>query len=213
MSNSIFDVTMVELPSNLPILPFSGIFLFPETKVNLRIYEMRYIRLVFNALASSRMIGMVQPAEQSGDGKTPVLYKTGCAGRISGFTEADDTLLITLTGISRFNVIKESDHGGIYRDAAVDFAPFAEDFSLEDFKFNKQELFDKVAFYAYSNKIDLTPDMLRQIPQDQILMTLAMMLPFSAAEKQALTECAKLKQFHETLLMLLDMNSNERANY
>ena len=50
MSNSIFDVTMVELPANLPVLPFSGAFLFPETKLNLRIYEMRYIRLVFNAL-------------------------------------------------------------------------------------------------------------------------------------------------------------------
>ncbi|MBR4125987.1 MAG: LON peptidase substrate-binding domain-containing protein [Alphaproteobacteria bacterium] len=212
MSNSIFDVTMVELPSNLPILPFSGIFLFPETKVNLRIYEMRYIRLVFNALASSRMIGMVQPTEQDMSMKVPALYKTGCAGRISGFTESDDTLLITLTGISRFNIVKEMDHSGIYRDAAIDFSPFTEDFNLDDFKFNKKELFAKVDFYAYSNKIDLTSDMLRQMPQEQILMTLAMLLPFTAAEKQALLECEKLQKFYETLLLLLDMNSKERIN-
>lgn len=212
MSNSIFDVTMVELPSNLPVLPFSGIFLFPETKVNLRIYEMRYIRLVFNALASSRMIGMVQPAERDGS-NAPALYKTGCAGRISSFTESDDTLLLTLTGVSRFKVVKETDHGGIYRDATIDFSPFAEDFNLDEFSFNKKELFDKVDFYAYSNKIDLTSDMLRQIPQDQILMSLAMLLPFSTAEKQALLECEKLQKFYETLLLLLDMNSNERMNY
>ena len=212
MSNSIFDVTMVELPPNLPILPFSGIFLFPETKVNLRIYEMRYIRLVFNALASSRMIGMVQPTEQDMSMKVPALYKTGCAGRISGFTESDDTLLITLTGISRFNIVKEMDHSGIYRDAAIDFSPFTEDFNLDDFKFNKKELFAKVDFYAYSNKIDLTSDMLRQMPQEQILMTLAMLLPFTAAEKQALLECEKLQKFYETLLLLLDMNSKERIN-
>ena len=212
MSNSIFDVTLVELPSNLPVLPFSGIFLFPETKVNLRIFEMRYIRLVFNALASSRMIGMVQPTEQSMSMKTPSLYKTGCAGRISSFTESGDTLLISLTGVSRFNVIKEMDHGGIYRDAAIDFSPFAEDFNLADFRFNQKELFDKVDFYAYSNKIDLTSDMLRQMPHDQILMTLAMLLPFSAAEKQALLECEKLEKFYETLLLLLDMNSQERIN-
>ena len=212
MSNSIFDVTLVELPANLPVLPFSGIFLFPETKVNLRLYEMRYIRLAFNALASSRMIGMVQPKEQNAVANNPVLYKTGCAGRISSFTESGDTLLITLTGISRFNIIKETDHAGIYRDAAIDFSPFAEDFSLEEFDFNRKELFAKVDFYAYSNKIDLTSDMLRQLPQNQILMTLAMLLPFSAAEKQALLECEKMQTFYETLLLLLDMNSRERIN-
>lgn len=212
MSDSIFDVTMVELPANVPVLPFAGIFLFPETKVNLRIYEIRYIRLVFNALASSRIIGMVQPTEQNMSMKFPPLYKTGCAGRISSFTESGDTLLITLTGISRFNVIKEIDHNGIYRDAAIDFTPFAEDFNLDEFKFNKKELFDKVDFYAYSNKIDLTSSMLSQMPQDQILMTLAMLLPFTPAEKQALLECAGLKKFYDTLLLLLDMNSEGRIN-
>ena len=212
MSDSIFDVTMVELPSNLPILPFSGIFLFPETKVNLRIYEMRYIRLVFNALASSRIIGMVQPKQQDMSMKVSPLYKTGCAGRISSFTESGDTLLITLTGISRFSVIKEMDHNGIYRDATIDFAPFAEDFNLAEFKFNKKELFDKVDFYAYSNKIDLTSEMLRQMPQDQILMTLAMLLPFTPAEKQALLECSQLQKFYDTLLLLLDVNSDGRIN-
>ena len=212
MSASIFDVTMVELPANLPVLPFSGIFLFPETKVNLRIYEMRYIRLVFNALASSRMIGMVQPTEQNMSMKVPPLYKTGCAGRISGFTEADDTLLITLTGISRFKVVKEMDHNGIYQDAAVDFSPFAQDFKLNDFKFNKKELFSKLDFYAYSNKVDLTSEMVKQMPHEQILMTIAMLLPFSNAEKQALLECADLQKFYDTLLLLLDMNSESRIN-
>lgn len=212
MSESIFDVTMVELPANLPVLPFTGIFLFPETKINLRIYEMRYIRLVFNALASSRLIGMVQPMEQNMSMKEPPLYKTGCAGRISGFTESEDTLLITLTGVSRFNVIKEMDHNGIYRDAAVDFAPFARDFKLNEFKFNKKELFSKLDFYTYSNKIDLTSEMVRQMPNDQILMTLAMLLPFSSAEKQALLECADLQKFYDTLLLLLDMNSESRIN-
>ena len=212
MSESLFDVTMVELPVNLPVLPFTGVFLFPETKINLRIYEMRYIRLVFNALASSRMIGMVQPTEQNMSMKEPPLYKTGCAGRISGFAESEDTLLITLTGVSRFNVVKETDHNGIYRDAAVDFAPFASDFKLNDFKFNKKELFSKLDFYAYSNKVDLTSEMVRQMPYEQILMSLALLLPFSSAEKQALLECADLQKFYDTLLLLLDMNSDSRIN-
>ncbi len=212
MSNSLFDITMVELPASLPILPFSGTFLFPETRLNLRIYEMRYIRLVFNALASSRLIGMVQPTQQDMAMKVSPLYKTGCAGRISGFTESNDTLLITLTGISRFHVVKETDHNGIYRDAFVDFSPFAADFNLDEFKFNKKELFEKLDVYAYSNKIDLTSNMLKQIPNEQILMTLASMLPFTPAEKQALLECAEPQKFYDTLLLLLDMDTNGRIN-
>lgn len=145
---------------------------------------MRYIRLVFNALASSRLIGMVQPTQQDMPMKVTPLYKTGCAGRISSFTESNDTLLITLTGIARFNVVKETDHNGIYRDAFVDFTPFAADFNPGEFKFNKKELFAKLDFYAYSNKIDLTSDMLKQMPGEQILMTLASVLPFTPAENR-----------------------------
>ena len=212
MNNSIFDVTLVELPANLPVLPFSGAFLFPETKLNLRIYEMRYIRLIFNALASSRLVGMVQPTQQDMPMKVAPLYKTGCAGRISSFMESNDTLLITLTGIARFNVIKEIDHNGIYRDASVDFVPFSADFNLKDFKFNKKELFAKLDFYAYSNKVDLNSEMLKQVPDEQILMTLASLLPFTPAEKQALLECVEMQKFYDTLLLLLDMNSQGRIN-
>ncbi len=212
MSNSIFDVTIVELPSNLPVLPFSGAFLFPGTKLNLRIYEMRYIRLIFNALASSRLVGLVQPTQQDMPMKIPALYKTGCAGRISSFAESGNTLLITLTGIARFNVVRESDHNGIYKDAFVDFSPFSQDFELYDFKFNKKELFAKLDLYAYSNKIDLTSDTLKDIPHKQLLMTLASILPFTPAEKQALLECVQIQKFYDTLSLLLDMNTGGRIN-
>lgn len=212
MSDSIFDITMVELPANLPVLPFAGSFLFPEMKLNLRIYEMRYIRLVFNALAASRMIGVVQPTEQDMPMKVAPLYKVGCAGRISSFSEAGDVLHITLTGISRFRVIKENDHAGIYRDAVVDFSPFCSDFNLSAFKFDKKNLFSKLDFYAYSNRLDFTSETLKQTPDDLILMTLASFLPFEPVEKQALLECTDMQKFYDTMIMLLEMNSNVRTN-
>ena len=74
------------------------------------------------------------------------------------------------------------------------------------------ELFARLDFYAYSNKIDLTSDMLKQLPDEQILMTLASLLPFTPAEKQALLECVQLQKFYDTLLLLLEMNSNGRIN-
>lgn len=114
---------------------------------------MRYIRLVFNALASSRLIGMVQPTQQDMPMKVTPLYKTGCAGRISSFTESNDTLLITLTGIARFNVVKETDHNGIYRDAFVDFTPFAADFNPGEFKFNKKNFSPNWTFTPIRTKL------------------------------------------------------------
>ncbi len=212
MSPSLFDVTILELPSTLPVLPFSGSFLFPNTKINLRIYEMRYIRLVFNALAENRMIGLVQPKEQDMPMKVSSLYQIGCAGRISGFFETEDTLHLTLTGVSRFKIGKENDHNGIYKDATVDFKPFAQDFNIENFKFNRKELFSKLDVFTYSNKIDLNSKAFQDVNDAELLMTLASLLPFSVLEKQALLECVFIKDFYDALLLLLDIRLNRSIN-
>ena len=213
MSDNLFDVTMVELPTILPALPFSGSFLFPGTKLNLRIYEMRYIRLVFNALASSRMVGVIQPKGQDGPLKTPDLYHVGCAGRISGFAEADNVLLITLTGVSRFNVVREIEHANLtYRNVEVDFKPFSADLALKKFKFDKRRLYAALDRYAYSNNLDFDSTGLKQIPDEQVLMTLASLLPFSAAEKEALLEAVAPDKFFETLVLLLEMNASATNN-
>ena len=95
MSESIFDVTMVEMPSVLPVLPFAGTFLFPGQKLQLRIFETRYIRLIFNALASSRIVGMVQPVDKVSTEDKPKLYSVGCAGRISGDSAISAIVLAT----------------------------------------------------------------------------------------------------------------------
>lgn len=211
MSENIFDITMVEVPTLLPVLPFSGTFLFPEMKVNLRIYEMRYIRLVFNALATSRIIGVVQPTEQDMPMKNPPLYKVGCAGRITSFSEADNLLNITLTGICRFKVVNVKNHmGNIYMHADVDYSDYESDYNPPELDFDKQKLFAKLDFYAYSNKLDINSSVLKETPDRLLPMTLASMLPFEPPEKQALLECSSSEKFLETLMMLLDMNSDAR---
>ena len=43
--------------------------------------------------------------EKSLENKTPGLYRIGCLGRLSSFSESDDgRYLITLTGVARFAV-------------------------------------------------------------------------------------------------------------
>src|SRR5713226_9213831 len=98
-----------ELPATLPIFPLTGELLLPRGKLPLNIFEPRYLDMVRDALAGDRMIGMVQPLEDDPSTLTgppatagiasgasaagrprPAVYPTGCAGRITAFSETDD---------------------------------------------------------------------------------------------------------------------------
>src|SRR5260370_29008924 len=78
--------------------------------------------MVRDALAGGRMIGMVQPGDDdpstltggtadeasAADWQQPAVYPTGCAGRISAFSEAEEgRFQITLTGVARFTIRAE----------------------------------------------------------------------------------------------------------
>src|SRR5258708_23256481 len=116
-----FDPRDAELPATLPIFPLTGVLLLPRGKLPLNIFEPRYLAMVSDALAGNRMIGMVQPLEDdpstltgaappgaAADRQQPAVYPTGCAGRISAFSEADaGRLHITLTGVARLTIRDE----------------------------------------------------------------------------------------------------------
>src|ERR1700756_1699982 len=96
------------LPSMLPIFPLTGVLLLPRGRLPLNIFEPRYLAMTRDALAGERLIGMVQPSDPRAPGDNPPVYPTGCAGRITSFSETDDgRFLITLTGISRFRIREE----------------------------------------------------------------------------------------------------------
>src|SRR5882757_5278365 len=99
-----FDPRDAELPATLPIFPLTGVLLLPRGKLPLNVFEPRYLAMVRDALASDRMIGMVQPREDDpttltgpptltepaagsapADQPPPAVYPTGCAGRITAF--------------------------------------------------------------------------------------------------------------------------------
>lgn len=213
MNENMFDITMVELPKIVPVIPFTGSFLFPGMKLKLRLFETRYIRLILNALASSRVVGVVQPTEKTSFDKSPNIYNVGCLGRISSFSEGENNLLlVTLTGVSRFRIVKELNEARTYKNVEVDFSPFAQDFNPPKVKIDRQSLMEKLDRYAYSNNLDLSFDLLKKAEDCQLLYSLASMLPFQPAEKQALLECSSPQKFYETLLILLDMATDNHSH-
>ncbi|HXO90679.1 MAG TPA: LON peptidase substrate-binding domain-containing protein, partial [Stellaceae bacterium] len=75
------------LPLILPIFPLTGVLLLPRGRLPLNIFEPRYLAMTRDALAGERVIGMVQPSDPRVGGDNPPVYPTGCAGRITSFSE------------------------------------------------------------------------------------------------------------------------------
>ncbi|WP_254073416.1 LON peptidase substrate-binding domain-containing protein, partial [Acidisphaera sp. S103] len=121
-----------DLPAEFAVFPLPGALLLPRGKLPLNIFEPRYLAMVQDSLAAGRMFGMIQPdsnAPASGD--EPGLYRIGCLGRLSSFSETDDgRLLITLTGLARFTIAAELPMQRGYRRVRGDFSRYTEDMTL-----------------------------------------------------------------------------------
>ncbi len=194
------------LPNIIPVFPLSNFIIFPETTVPLNIFEPRYLQMIDDAMKSDRIIGMIQP-RKTGEKNKPDLYKTGCAGKITSFNETDDgRYLIVINGVSRFNIINEVEHEGLYRKCKVDFNYFSQDINekKEEIDFSNLDtilkslktLFERQG-YAINWK-DLENQSV-----DQTINTLSMASPFSLEEKQILLETTNLNKRREKLEEIL----------
>ncbi|MGI9374381.1 MAG: LON peptidase substrate-binding domain-containing protein, partial [Hyphomicrobiales bacterium] len=79
-----------DLPSQIPVFPLTGALLLPRAQLPLNIFEPRYLRMFSDALSGERLIGMVQPNKEKeliDEADMPSVYQTGCAGRITSYTE------------------------------------------------------------------------------------------------------------------------------
>src|SRR5271155_4493810 len=116
------------LPAILPIFPLTGVLLLPRGRLPLNIFEPRYLAMTRDALAGERLIGMVQPTDPGASGSNPSVYPTGCAGRITSFSETEDgRFLITLTGLCRFRIGAELPLEKGYRRVVPQWHEFGRD--------------------------------------------------------------------------------------
>jgi len=216
-----FDPGYKELPAALPIFPLTGAVLLPGGRLPLNIFEPRYLAMTRHALMQpTRLIGMVQPVELGADRNPdptarPAVQRIGCAGRIVSFQENEEgRYLITLSGLIRFEIKRELPlHGGGFRLVEPDFAPFAEDMAERDFEMAAKAEF-LAAFKAYVEKKQLKVDWdaINGAPDDHLLVSLAMLSPFSPEEKQSLLECADLAQLTAMMTALFELAGGSRQS-
>ena len=53
-----------DLPGTLPLFPLAGVLLLPRGTLPLNVFEPRYLEMVDRALATDRLIGVIQPADR-----------------------------------------------------------------------------------------------------------------------------------------------------
>ncbi len=188
---------MNKFPNKIPVFPLSNFIVFPNTTVPLNIFEPRYLKMIEDALATDRLIGMIQP-KKIGDLRNSDLFDVGCVCKIISFNETEDgRYIIILKGINRFKKINEIENKKIYRELNVDYNLYSNDKNSEkeDFEFSKikkilEEL--KLLFKKRGYKINWKD--LKGQSVYQTLSALSMASPFSILEKQILLETKNLEE-------------------
>jgi len=214
MSPHPFHTPFEALPRTLPVFPLTGALLLPGGRLPLNIFEPRYLAMIDDALATDRLVGMIQP--QPGDDgykgagtDAPVLYSIGCAGRLTGFAESDDgRYLITLTGVCRFRVEAEMPTTRGYRRCQVSWADFEADTqdppdSIDGFE--RESFEERLQDYLRICGLRIEEGAIGETPDERLITSLAMVCPFEPSEKQALLEAKTLQDRARVMTTLVDL--------
>lgn len=204
----------MDLPETIAIFPLSGALLLPRARLPLHIFEPRYLALIEDCLKTPhRLIGMVQPASGP-EGAPERLARIGCAGRLTGFSETEDgRYLITLMGRSRFRLGAEEPAGMLpYRRFRVDWRDFARDGGPveQDGGLRRNEFLDLIARYMRRRALEADWSDISSAGDEMLINALSMLLPLSAADKQALLEAPDLPSRRETLVGLISFELSSR---
>lgn len=211
MSKNPFAPPLENLPATLAIFPLTGVLLLPRGHLPLNIFEPRYLRMVSDAMAGSRMIGMVQPRMPGGGPEKPAVYDIGCAGKITDFTETEDgRFLITLTGICRFRIERELDVATPYRQITPDWSAFAHDVgACPGLDIDREKLKGLLKSYFTAQGLSCDWEKVDDAPDDRLMTCLSMVCPFEAKEKQALLEAPCGRTRAEMFMAMLQIAVHE----
>ncbi len=199
---------LVDLRETLAVFPLAGAMLLPGGRLPLNIFERRYLQMIDEVMAESRLIGMIQPGFDGAlrDDGEPEIVNVGCMGRITSLVETGDgRYMITLQGVCRFRVLEELAVKTPFRQCRV--APFVADLDEDPSgaEVNRPALLKAFRSYLEANDLDADWQSVSRADNTMLVNALSMMAPYGPAEKQALLEAPDLKTRAETLIALTEM--------
>lgn len=205
MATHPFLLPFERLPLTLPLFPLPNAVVMPGCQLPLNVFEPRYLNLVFDALGTERLVGMIQPRPDEPESGEVPLYGTGTAGRIVSFSETPDgRLLIVLVGICRFDLEEEIPTTRGYRRATVQWDRFNEDYRIESrTRYSRTELLNNLRNYAHLKKLETDWEAIERLDDSMLCNVLTGVLPLSVSERQALVEAIKVDERATRLSTLL----------
>ena len=111
----------------------------------------------------------------------------------------DGRVLINLTGISRFKILKEIQNNKLYREFQVDYESFIGDVEDAYNEVDTKELMGKARTFFKKNGLLLNWKEFEKLDYTQKINTLSMIAPITNEEKQKLLEAISLENKIKTL--------------
>ena len=196
----------ISLPNTIPIFPLKGVVMFPDTYLPLNIFEPRYLKMIDHAISNEhRLIGMIQPKNSNESDKKSLFYRVGCAGKIIKFEETDDNrYLITLRGLSRFNLVSEKTNDKNFREANINWENFKKDLDITSKSSDFSTLKITLKKYFKSKNIRANMDAIDTFNDYNFVDQITMICPFENNEKQLLLETTSILKREKLLQTILD---------
>ncbi len=203
-----------DLPSVLPLFPLPGALLLPRGQMPLNIFEPRYLAMIDDALRTHRLIGIIQPDNDSSlRARSSDLFTVGCAGRITQFAETgDNRYIITLTGVCRFRIEEELTAVTPFRQSQIRYDEFVTDLEAHagESAVDRDSVLTALREFSQANGLSIDWKGIDSASNEALVNALSMMAPFGVREKQALLEAKDLKTRAELLVAITQIELARR---
>ena len=203
---------MKNLPQTMPVFPLESAVMFPNTYLPLNIFEPRYLKMIdYSMSQKNRLIGMIQPKKSTDKNKNVDLYNVGCAGRIIKFEETEDSrYLITLKGVSRFNLLSDITNKDNFREANVNWNEFIEDLNQEGSKDSFVSLKKVLKDFFKLKKMKVNMEIIEACNDYNFVDQITMICPLILEEKQLLLETKSINKRNNLLISIIESYLNEQ---
>lgn len=206
----------VDVPDVIPIFPLPKVVLLPSEVLPLHIFEPRYVELVRDAIATHRVIGMVEvlPGHEKDLPGSPPVRDVGCVGFIAAHEELEDgRFLMWLLGLERFRIERELDVATGYRQVQVLYQPTPESAKrlagIRSLRQELRELLPTLVDLDEASREQFANHMI-EVSDSQLIALASQILEMPSDRKQRLLEASTLSErflmVYEDLYRHLDRN-------